>query len=337
MLDMLCLTGEVGWGAAVAARARRSGRPLPPSGDAGRAVPARARRRRGRRCAAAGDPDGDATRRRCSDDAAAVSSTLLRRRGASFLHGSAAATGARRPTTCSAALGELVAAGARRVGRLRRPARDARRRAAASRSRRWRVRSRRLRAGARRRRALVAGRRAATRRRGRRREDAAVELQARALLRRYGVVFRRLLTREANAASVARAGARLPPPRGARRDPRRPLRRRACRASSSRCPTRSSGCARSAAPPPTGALVTISAADPLNLAGIVTGERPRRGGRQQPDRLPRRRAARGARRRLRCGRCTTTSRSGARRCQRPHRTPRAGGGQRLRRRPLRAG
>ena len=51
---------------------------------------------------------------------------------------------------------------------------------------------------------------------------------------------------------------------------------RGCPASSSRCRARSSGCARSAAPPPTGACSPISTADPLNLVGIVTaGERIR--------------------------------------------------------------
>ena len=54
----------------------------------------------------------------------------------------------------------------------------------------------------------------------------------------------------------------------------------ACRASSSRCPTRSSGCAKSAARRLTARLITISAADPLNLAGIVTaGDRIRAAGR----------------------------------------------------------
>ena len=50
----------------------------------------------------------------------------------------------------------------------------------------------------------------------------------------------------------------------------------ACRANSSRWPTRSSGCARSAARRRDGRCIVISAADPLNLAGIVTaGERVR--------------------------------------------------------------
>ena len=50
------------------------------------------------------------------------------------------------------------------------------------------------------------------------------------LLRRYGVVFWRLLAREARmAAALARSAARLSAPRGARRNSRRPLRRRLLR------------------------------------------------------------------------------------------------------------
>ena len=45
-------------------------------------------------------------------------------------------------------------------------------------------------------------------------------------LRRYGVVFRRLLAREPNAAPWRELTPRLPAARGARRDPRRPLRLR---------------------------------------------------------------------------------------------------------------
>jgi ATP-dependent Lhr-like helicase len=105
--------------------------------------------------------------------------------------------------------------------------------------------------------------------------DGAVEAQAWSLLRRYGVVCRRLLAREANAApwrELARVYRRLEA-RGEIRGGRfvsglsgeqfalpdavttmRDVRRR----------------------PPEGRLLTISAADPLNLAGIVTaGERVR--------------------------------------------------------------
>ena len=54
----------------------------------------------------------------------------------------------------------------------------------------------------------------------------ASKLQAWSLLRRYGVVFRRLLDARDQRRAVARARARLPPARGARRDPRRPVRDR---------------------------------------------------------------------------------------------------------------
>ncbi len=105
--------------------------------------------------------------------------------------------------------------------------------------------------------------------------DDAVELQAWSLLRRYGVVFRRLLTRETNAATwreLARVYRRL--------EARGEIR-------SGRFVTGMSG-EQFAVPEAVeqlrevrriqadGALVTISAADPLNLAGIVTaGERIR--------------------------------------------------------------
>ncbi|HVR39718.1 MAG TPA: ATP-dependent DNA helicase, partial [Thermoanaerobaculia bacterium] len=105
--------------------------------------------------------------------------------------------------------------------------------------------------------------------------DDAVELQARALLRRYGVVFRRLLTREANAApwrELARVYRRL--------EARGEIR-------GGRFVTGMSG-EQFALPdavehlrevrrePHDGRVVVISAADPLNLAGILTtGERVR--------------------------------------------------------------
>jgi ATP-dependent Lhr-like helicase len=112
------------------------------------------------------------------------------------------------------------------------------------------------------------------------REDA-IELQAWTLLRRYGVVFRRLLTRETNAATwreLARVYRRL--------EARGEIR-------SGRFVTGMSG-EQFALPHAVeemrhvrrvhadGSLVTISAADPLNLAGIVTaGERIRTAGRNR--------------------------------------------------------
>jgi ATP-dependent Lhr-like helicase len=109
--------------------------------------------------------------------------------------------------------------------------------------------------------------------------DQAVERQAWSLLRRYGVVFRRLLTRETNAATwreLARVYRRL--------EARGEIR-------SGRFVTGMSG-EQFALPfaieqvrearrlTPHGILVAVSAADPLNLAGIVTaGERIRAAGR----------------------------------------------------------
>jgi ATP-dependent Lhr-like helicase len=111
--------------------------------------------------------------------------------------------------------------------------------------------------------------------------EEAVESQARALLRRYGVVFRRLLTRETNAATwreLARVYRRL--------EARGEIR-------GGRFVTGMSG-EQFALPDAVerlrearrigtdGVLVTISAADPLNLAGIVTaGERIRAAGRNR--------------------------------------------------------
>jgi ATP-dependent Lhr-like helicase len=106
-------------------------------------------------------------------------------------------------------------------------------------------------------------------------DEAAIELQARVLLRRYGVVFRRLLTREPNVAAW--------------RDLARVYRRLEARGEirGGRFVTGMSG-EQFALPDAVerlrevrrtgtdGALVVISAADPLNLAGIVTaGERIR--------------------------------------------------------------
>jgi ATP-dependent Lhr-like helicase len=111
--------------------------------------------------------------------------------------------------------------------------------------------------------------------------EEAIELQAWALLRRYGVVFRRVLARETNAATwreLARVYRRL--------EARGEIR-------SGRFVTGMSG-EQFALPDaverlrevrriaPDGTLVTISAADPLNLTGIVTaGERIRTAGRNR--------------------------------------------------------
>jgi ATP-dependent Lhr-like helicase len=111
--------------------------------------------------------------------------------------------------------------------------------------------------------------------------EEAVEIQAWSLLRRYGVVFRRLLARETNAATwreLARVYRRL--------EARGEIR-------GGRFVTGMSG-EQFALPdaverlrevrriPADGGLITISAADPLNLTGIVTaGERVRTAGRNR--------------------------------------------------------
>ena len=76
--------------------------------------------------------------------------------------------------------------------------------------------------------------------------------------------------------AVARSGPRLPAARSAGGDPRRTLRRRECRESSSPCREPSSACARCVGRRGDGRLLAIGTADPLNLAGIVTaGDRIR--------------------------------------------------------------
>ena len=106
------------------------------------------------------------------------------------------------------------------------------------------------------------------------REDA-VELQAWTLLRRYGVVFRRLLTRETNAANwreLARVYRRLEA-RGEIRSGRFVTGMSGEQFALPAAVERLREVRRVAAD---GALLTISAADPLNLTGIVTqGERIR--------------------------------------------------------------
>jgi ATP-dependent Lhr-like helicase len=102
-----------------------------------------------------------------------------------------------------------------------------------------------------------------------------VDWQARALLRRYGVVFRRLLTREANAApwrEIARVYRRLEA-RGEIRGGRFVSGMSGEQFALPDAVGRLRETRRSA---PDGRCLAISAADPLNLAGIVTsGDRVR--------------------------------------------------------------
>jgi ATP-dependent Lhr-like helicase len=111
--------------------------------------------------------------------------------------------------------------------------------------------------------------------------EEAVELQAWTLLRRYGVVFRRLLTRETNAAmwrELARVYRRLEA-RGEIRSGRFVTGMSGEQFALPDAVERLREVRRTAAG---GELVTISAADPLNLTGIVTtGERVRTAGRNR--------------------------------------------------------
>ena len=106
-------------------------------------------------------------------------------------------------------------------------------------------------------------------------DDAAVEIQARALLRRYGVAFRRLLTREANPApwrALTRVYRRLEA-RGEIRGGRFVTGMSGEQFALPEAVERLREVRRTAR---NGRLIAISAADPLNLAGIIdSGERVR--------------------------------------------------------------
>src|SRR5205823_14610985 len=111
--------------------------------------------------------------------------------------------------------------------------------------------------------------------------ESAVEAQAWALLRRYGVVFRRVLAREANAApwrELARVYRRLEA-RGEIRGGRFVSGMSGEQFALAGAVERLREVRRT---PHDGRLLAISAADPLNLAGIVTaGERIRAAGRNR--------------------------------------------------------
>ncbi len=111
--------------------------------------------------------------------------------------------------------------------------------------------------------------------------EAAIETQAWALLRRYGIVYRRLLTRETNAATwreLARVCRRLE----ARGEIRGGRFVSGMSGEQFALPEAVEQLREVRRIPPDGNLIAISAADPLNLAGIVTaGDRIRAAGRSR--------------------------------------------------------
>jgi len=259
MLDMLCLTGQAGWGR------------LSTADGAGTATPSRSVRvalflrehaDAWRTLRQAGAAQADAIEARLDPDAARVLA-LLRSAGASFLRDLARDSG-----LTAAAVAQAIAAlttaglvtsdgfaGVRAVIRTLQPQPErfaGRRGAAADMTGRWSAIS--------------------TSAEDRER---ALEMQARALLERYGVMFRRLLVRETNAATW--------------RELTRVYRRLEARGEirGGRFVTGASGeqfalpeavdqlreIRRSAAD---GRIIAISAADPLNLIGALTsGDRVR--------------------------------------------------------------
>ncbi|HMJ84386.1 MAG TPA: crosslink repair DNA glycosylase YcaQ family protein, partial [Vicinamibacterales bacterium] len=257
MIDTLCLTGEVGW-------ARLSA----PAVEATQVVPATPvalfLRAHAESWAAL---KGCATSTEARESNQAFSETAqrvldhLRTRGASFEHELAGASG-NDQTAVRAALRDLVAAGlvaSDGFGGLRSI-----------------IRSSSGRPGPAGRRSSIAGRWFLLR-------DAeagsdtqsAIELQARTLLKRYGVVFRRLLAREANVApwrELARVYRRLEA-RGEIRGGRFVAGMSGEQFAAGDAVDRLREIRRT---PAHGRCLAVSAADPLNLAGIVTaGDRVR--------------------------------------------------------------
>jgi ATP-dependent Lhr-like helicase len=253
MLDTLCLTGEIGW-----ARLSSSTR------DATQLVGATPialflREHADTWAALKGDLGGVA--RPAPQPASVIVLETLRARGASFIADLMSACGLDQ-TAVRGALADLVAAGlvaSDGFGGLRtivrvssgRPASHANRNNVTG---RWSVLS-------------TAGEACS--------HDADVELQARTLLKRYGVVFRRLLAREANVApwrELTRVFRRLEA-RGEIRGGRFVSSMSGEQFALAEAIERLREIRRT---PPGGRCLVISAADPLNLAGIVTaGERVR--------------------------------------------------------------
>ena len=248
LLDMLCLAGKVGW-------ARLSGGPNQMVGATPVALFVRANLDAWRARAEMRSGDGDVA---LSDTARRVHDGLVKG-GAMFFQDVMRLTGLDADALAQA-LRELVAAGlvtSDGFAGLRAIAGDTRRmadrRSDAGRAGRWC--------------ALAPGTQDIT--------DETVEVQARSLLRRYGIVCRRLLAREVNATlwrALVRAYRRLEW-RGEIRGGRFV---NGLSGEQFALPEAVTELREVRRTPPDRTLVVLSAADPLNLAGIVTpGERVR--------------------------------------------------------------
>jgi ATP-dependent Lhr-like helicase len=265
MLDTLCLTGEVGW-ARLSAPAREKTQVVGATPvalllreHAGFWAALKGGAADGQRPDA--NPVPGTLPGTISDDARGVLS-VLRARGASFAH-EVAASGLD-DGRVRAALGDLVSAGliaSDGFGGLRALLRAAGARGAAPHGRatvagRW---------------SLLAGKDDSDGAS----HEAAIEAQARSLLRRYGIVFRRLLAREANVApwrELARVYRRLEA-RGELRGGRFVSGMSGEQFALPRAVERLREVRRT---PGDGRCLVVSGADPLNLAGIVTaGDRVR--------------------------------------------------------------
>jgi ATP-dependent Lhr-like helicase len=229
MLDMLCLTGEVGWArlspaTSTVVNATPIALFLRANGDAWQSL-----------------RDSASIESQLSDAARAILETL-RTRGASFA----------RDLGTDEAIGELVSAGliaSDGFAGLRALIASSHEKQRANLAGRWSLLSPREEAAS---------------------EDA-IETQARTLLRRYGVIFRRLLTREPNAApwrELARVYRRLEA-RGEIRGGRFVHGMSGEQFALPEAIERLREIRRDA---PNGRLIAISAADPLNLIGILTDE-----------------------------------------------------------------
>ena len=205
MLDMICLAGEAGWGRLSPPRPTREPGALV-AGDADRAVPARARR-----CVADAAPARRGRPEAQLADKRHAAARVLRSRGASFFGDVRGACGLDADDSCCGHrhAGRLRP---RDLRRLRRPARAAGE--CARRARQFAIAARPSPA-------------AGAPSRPRRGRDIARRRGRDPGLGAAPPLWRRLSSAadaRNHRRAVARAGAGLPPPRGARRNPQRPLR-----------------------------------------------------------------------------------------------------------------